>query len=224
MDAGLCQTMRSWDRIVPEVSKFTGVVTYNRAGLEGSDVGPRPRTSQQNVDELQRLLKRIGAPGPYVLVGHSFGGLNIRLFASEHPEQVAGMVFIDASYEEEYLRFAALKSPEERNSYLRHEGGDNCEGVNLFDSGRLVHGASLMPGVPVVVLAADPYGRKDSTVDSKWAEVQMDMQSRLATLVGGKPIIVQKSGHFIQLDQPRVVIKSILTVVESAKKQLANRE
>jgi hypothetical protein len=50
------------------------------------------------------------------------------------------------------------------------------------------------------------------------------MQSRLATLVGGKPIIVQKSGHFIQLDQPRVVIKSILTVVESAKKQLANRE
>ena len=220
MDAGLCQIMRSWDRVAPEVAKFTGVVTYNRASLGGSDAGPVPRTSQQNVDELQKLLKNARVPGPYVLVGHSFGGLNIRLYASQHPDQVVGMVLIDASYEEEYLRFAALKSPEEREGYLRHESGDNCERANLLDSGRLVHKASLIPAVPVVVLTADPYHRRDSTVDAKWAEVQTEMQSRLARLLrNSKHVVVEESGHFIQLDQPEVVIDTIRTVVESARRQ-----
>jgi len=220
MDAGLCQTLRSWDRIAPEVAKFTGVVTYNRAGLEGSDAGPRPRTSQQNVDELQKLLKTAGVPGPYVLVGHSFGGLNVRLYASEHAEQVVGMVLIDASYEEEYLRFAALKSGEERNSYIRHESGDNCEEVNLLESGQLVHKASLIPGIPVIVLSADPYHSKDKAVDAEWAQLQMEMQSWLARRVSkGKQTIVAGSGHFIQLDQPEVVIDSILTIVNAARNE-----
>jgi pimeloyl-ACP methyl ester carboxylesterase len=224
MDAGLCQIMRSWDRVAPEVAKFTGVVTYNRASLGGSDAGPIPRTSQQNVDELQKLLKKAGVPGPYVLVGHSFGGLNIRLYASQHPDQVVGLVFIDASHEEQYAHFAALKSSEERERYLRHESGDNCENVNLLESGRLVHKASAILAVPVVVLTADPYHRRDSTVDAKWAEVQTEMQSRLAGLIpNSKHIIVEKSGHFIQLDQPDLVIDVIRTVVESVRRQLAGQ-
>ena len=220
MDAGLCQIMRSWDRVAPEVAKFTRVVTYNRAGLGGSDVGPVPRTSQHNVDELEKLLNKARIPGPYVLVGHSFGGLNVRLYASQHHDQVVGIVLVDASYEEQYGRFAALKSPEEREHYLRHESGDNCERVNLLDSARLVHQASTIPVVPIVVLTADPYHRRDSTVDAKWAEVQTEMQSRLAGLIpNSKHIIVEESGHFIQLDQPGMVIDVIRTVVESARRQ-----
>jgi len=219
LDAGLCQTMRSWDRVAPEIAKFTGVVTYNRAGLEGSDIGPRPRTSQQNVDELQKLLKNADVPGPYILVGHSFGGLNIRLFANEHPDEVAGMVLIDASYEEEYLRFAALKSGEERNSYIRHESGDNCEKVNLLESGRIVHNASSIPAIPVVVLTADPYHTNNLAVDVKLAEVKTEMQARLTRQFrSSKHILVEEAGHFIQLDQPKVIIEAIWELVESARK------
>jgi pimeloyl-ACP methyl ester carboxylesterase len=68
-----------------ELAKFTHVVTYERAGLGFSDIGPRPRTIQHNVNELEKLLNKTRVPGPYVLVGHSFGGLNIRLYASQHP-------------------------------------------------------------------------------------------------------------------------------------------
>jgi pimeloyl-ACP methyl ester carboxylesterase len=167
MDAGLCQVMKTWDRVVPEIAKFAQVVVYDRAGLGGSDLGPRPRTSQQNVNELHALLSNAGIPGPYVLVGHSVGGLNVRLFASQYPAEVAGVVLIDASYEEQYLHFADIKSPEERKIYLRHESGENCEKVNLIASGELVQRARSLPVVPVVVLTADPHHSKDKTVDAE---------------------------------------------------------
>ena len=218
MDAGLCQVMKTWDRVVSEVAKFAQVVVYDRAGLGGSDLGPRPRTSQQNVNELHALLSNAGIAGPYVLVGHSFGGLNVRLYASQYPAEVAGVVLIDASYEEQYLRFAAIKSAGERTIYLRHESGENCEKVNLIASAELIHAAPSFPLVPVAVLTADPYHGKDSTVDGKWAQLQMEMQSRLARLVSeGKQTIGAGSGHFIQLDQPRVVIDAILTIVTAAR-------
>jgi pimeloyl-ACP methyl ester carboxylesterase len=218
MDAGLCQVMKTWDRVVPEIAKFVQVVVYDRAGLGGSDPGPRPRTSQQNVNELHALLNNAGVAGPYVLVGHSFGGLNVRLFASQYPAEVAGVVLIDASYEEQYLRFADIKSAEERKRYLRHESGDNCEKVNLIASGDLVHTARSLPLVPVVVLTADPYHSKGKTIDAMLGQLQMEMQSRLAAVVSkGKQTIVTGSGHFIQLDQPEVVIDSILTIVKAAR-------
>jgi len=218
MDAGLCQVMKTWDRVVAEVAKFAQVVVYDRAGLGGSDLGPRPRTSQQNVNELRALLVNAGIPGPYVMVGHSFGGFNVRLFASQYPAEVAGMVLIDASYEEQYLRFAAIKSAGERTTYLRHESGENCEKVNLIASAELVHAAPSLPLVPVVVLTADPYQGKDSPADAKWAQLQLEMQSRLARLVSeGKQTMVAGSGHFIQQDQPKVVIDTILAIVNAAR-------
>jgi pimeloyl-ACP methyl ester carboxylesterase len=219
MDAGLCQTIRSWDRVAPEVAKFTEVVTYNRAGLGGSDVGPVPRTSQQNVDELQKLLKNAGVHGPYVLVGHSFGGFNIRLYASQHPDDVVGIVLVDSAHEEQFRRFMALKPPEKREPYLRHESGANCERVDLLASGKQVHTASLPP-IPLVVLTADQNVQAGSALDPELLQAVNETQSDLSRLVpNGKHIIVHNSGHFIQLDQPNVVIETILNVVEMARKQ-----
>jgi len=72
--------------VQPEVAKFTRVCSYDRAGLGWSDTGPSPRTARQIVGELPTLLKNAGIPGPYVLVSHSAGGHNVRLFAHEYPQ------------------------------------------------------------------------------------------------------------------------------------------
>lgn len=102
MDSGLPGSSLSWRFVQPEVAKFTGTVSYDRAGLGWSDGGPEPRTSRQIVEELRTLLKRVGANAPYVLVGHSFGGFTARLYAATYPAEVAGVVLVDSIHPAEF--------------------------------------------------------------------------------------------------------------------------
>ncbi len=99
LDAGLGGSSLDWSLVQPEVATFTRVCSYDRAGYGWSDYGPKPRTSGRIVAELHTLLIGAGIPGPYILVGQSFGGLNVRLYAYTYPQEVAGMVLVDASHE-----------------------------------------------------------------------------------------------------------------------------
>jgi pimeloyl-ACP methyl ester carboxylesterase len=102
MDSGLGGTVLDWQLVQPEVAKFARVCTYDRAGMGWSDPGDQPRTSQQIVKELHALLGNAGVvEGPYVLVGHSFGGTNMQVYASHYPDEVAGMVLVDSALEDE---------------------------------------------------------------------------------------------------------------------------
>jgi pimeloyl-ACP methyl ester carboxylesterase len=102
MDSGLGGTVLDWQLVQPEVAKFARVCTYDRAGMGWSDPGDQPRTSQQIVKELHTLLGNAGVvEGPYVLVGHSFGGTNMQVYASHYPDEVAGMVLVDSALEDE---------------------------------------------------------------------------------------------------------------------------
>jgi pimeloyl-ACP methyl ester carboxylesterase len=95
LEAGLMSTVLSWSELQWELSESFRVVSYDRAGLGWSDSGPTPRNADRIVKELHLLLERAGIPGPYILVGHSFGGLTMPLFAARFPEEVAGMILID---------------------------------------------------------------------------------------------------------------------------------
>ena len=100
MDAGGAAPSIAWSLISPEIAKFTRVCTYDRAGFGWSDLNLRtPRSSQQSVDELHLLLTKAGINPPYILVGHSLGGVNMRLYASQCPEDVVGLVLVDSSHE-----------------------------------------------------------------------------------------------------------------------------
>lgn len=101
MDSGLGGTVLDWQLVQPEVAKFARVCTYDRGGMGWSEPGAQPRTSQQIVEELHALLGNAGVQGPYVLVGHSFGGTNMQVYASEYPDEVAGMVLVDSALEDE---------------------------------------------------------------------------------------------------------------------------
>jgi pimeloyl-ACP methyl ester carboxylesterase len=105
LDAGLGGTSLDWSKVQPGVARFTRVCSYDRAGYGWSESGPGPRTSQQIVKELHLLLAHAQINGPYVLVGHSAGGLNMRLYAYRYPQEVVGMVLLDATSEHQFSQF-----------------------------------------------------------------------------------------------------------------------
>ncbi|MGM0885179.1 MAG: alpha/beta hydrolase [Bacillota bacterium] len=91
-----------WGLVYPEISKMTRTIIYDRAGYGWSDPGPTPRTSQKCAEELYRLLQALKIQEPVILVGHSFGSINIRLFAHLYPTHIVGLVLVDPVHEAEF--------------------------------------------------------------------------------------------------------------------------
>jgi len=102
-DAALGGSSLSWSLVQPAVARFTRACSYDRAGFGWSDAGPLPRTAGRIADELHELLRAAAVLPPYVLVGHSYGGLVTELYASRHPHDVAGLVLIEPAIPEEWI-------------------------------------------------------------------------------------------------------------------------
>lgn len=102
LEAGLADSLESWSRVQPEIAGFARVCSYDRAGYGYSDPGPMPRTSDRIAAELHAALRAAGEKPPYLLVGHSFGGFNVRVFNGKYPDEVAGLVLVDATQEDQY--------------------------------------------------------------------------------------------------------------------------
>ena len=102
LESGLGDVSVEWQPVQSEVAKFSRVCSYDRAGYGGSDSGPKPRTSVQIAGELHALLKNAGEKPPFILVGHSFGGYNVRAFNGRFPEEVAGLILVDSVQEDQY--------------------------------------------------------------------------------------------------------------------------
>jgi len=105
LDSGLGDSYVSWSKVQPQIAKFSRVCSYDRAGLGYSASSPHPRTSKVMAEELHILLHNAGISPPYLLVGHSLGGFNVRLFTSLYRGEVAGMVLVDSSHPEQDKRF-----------------------------------------------------------------------------------------------------------------------
>ncbi len=98
LDSGLGVPAIGWNPVQTEVAKFTRVCSYDRAGYGWSGATSAPRTTSEIVKELHALVEASGEKGPFILVGHSFGGYNVRVYNGQYPNDVAGMVLVEASH------------------------------------------------------------------------------------------------------------------------------
>jgi pimeloyl-ACP methyl ester carboxylesterase len=219
------------------VGEYTRVCAYDRPGTTlGVGVFSRstpvrqPRSTTDAANDLQALLRAAHLPGPYVLVGHSTGGLIVRRFASAHPRAVAGMVLVDAIAEgiqpllepdwwPLYNQKALIEAPPEIASYPDLE---TIDFTASFAQMRRAEAVSPLRNVPLVVLShGEPFTLPDgfppefpAILEDAWST----MQAQLAALVPGAPhIVATRSGHYIQLDQPGLVRGAIRRVVERVR-------
>ncbi|GAA1422749.1 alpha/beta hydrolase [Streptomyces thermospinosisporus] len=215
---------RSSDSVFDQVSRSTRVCTYDRPDVrvKGPDVStprPQPHSIDADVNDLGAMLTALGEPGPYVLVAHSYGGLIATLYARTHPQNIAGLVMVDAVTERmaEVAGAEAVKTWDASNAQTSPE---SREGVHILDAFRKINAAPPPPAVPAVVLSADKPWRTDLLPPEakKGEQVTFEdwlvSQQRLAESLDAREHITNTdSGHDIYLYQPRLVIDAICDVV-----------
>lgn len=207
----------SWSTVQKEVSAFARTVSYDRAGIGQSQLGPKPRSAKQIATELHVALEKAGVKPPYVLVGHSFGGIYVRVFADMYPKEVVGLVLIDPSQESfnDWLKknqSARLKDNEAQ--IAKAPEGVRAEAAMTESSYAEARGTKVPPGIPVTVLTATEDETMPADGRALWIEKHKEW---IATVQGGRHVVVEKTGHFIQLQQPKLVIDTIRETVNQKR-------
>ncbi|MGM0837911.1 MAG: alpha/beta fold hydrolase [Bacillota bacterium] len=210
MDAGYGDYSKAWDPIIPDISKVAQVLVYDKAGLGKSAKSPNPRTSMHMVAELKELLTKLDIKPPFILVGHSFGGVNVRLFAEQYPQDVAGIILVDSTPEDYKERFLPTMSEEFQAAYNQqfiHEGNYD----EFMESLNQLKECKRKFEVPVVVLAAGKKAHYSKESQELWNVMQREL---VDISTKGELVMAEKSAHYIQNDEPDVVIRAIKRLLE----------
>jgi hypothetical protein len=212
LDAGLYRESSDWIKVQPEVAQFTQVCGYDREGLGKSivDKGASPETEciDEQVEDLRNLLKTVHVAPPYILVGHSGGGIRVRRFTLDHPTEVVGLVLLDSAHEEQIWRFQAI-DPSSVQGPPADPLKAHCGGMLHVPGERLVWHYDI----PLIVLEhgipLSFEGSMAAHTDEFNAAVDAMAKDLASRSSKGQLRIAKKSGHEIMLDEPALVIKAI---------------
>lgn len=237
IDTGMGETYASWEAMITLLSSDARVCAYDRAGYGQSEPGPTPRDSQRAADELHQLLANSGEAGPYLLVGHSLGALNMQLYAHTYPGEVSGLVLIDPSplawmqgerfpelrelfnqntiaLQQEAQAASASPDPEinSKAAFLTALASENEE---FF--GRTAEELTAIfsfGNLPLTVLGAtEPnpgFGESAQAFRQFWNEENQRLAGKSET---GKFFLATGSSHHIHLDAPNLVRDAILELL-----------
>jgi pimeloyl-ACP methyl ester carboxylesterase len=213
---GLDGKMNWWRKVIPEISKDATTFAYNRPGYGRSDLVSTPRDGLHTVEELRTILKSKGLEPPYVLVGHSYGGLLIQLFARKYPDEVSALILVDSTHP---AQFKGKSSFENWPAWFRllfrlYLSSAAKEEMDLINStGEQVLALPSFSGKPVIVLSAmKPMDKKGELADDA-----NEKRKDIARLYPGSQQIWVDSGHGIPLEKPEIVIAAIRQVLPIKK-------
>ena len=216
-EAGMGDTKEIWAAVAPQVAKSTAVLTYDRAGYGASRVAFDRRSAIEVVADLRGLLEAAGLKPPYVLVGHSLGGLYMQYFARQYPGEVVGLVLVESTHWDQQARMekespatAAMTTVLVRSmpSHVRSE----YEGSEL--TGQQVRNSPLPTGIPIVVLTGT---HRNLLERGKFADVDYALQREIVNTYHAQQIIANRSGHYVQKDQPDLVVGAVADVLAQVR-------
>ena len=230
IEAGLGVGLMYYDTLQTLVSEFTRVISYDHAGIGKSTQSPNPRTLPNYIEELTQLLAHERIKPPYILVGHSMGGLIIRYYTHLYPDNVAGLVFIDHPHEDwfEYIRTTHSDEDIEKfNNFFdpnlnQSKGVVKEEGEMYEQNCEIIKGIEIPQYIPVRMITTIQYGKDQQMVGYQpedmivWADMQASIIKNVKDV---EQIITDKSGHYIHFTEPELVINSIKELVEITRKK-----
>ena len=226
LEAGFGGSSGLWADVLPELGRKTRTCAYDRAGIGASDAIPGVHDAGEEIRDLERLLDRGRIEPPYVLVGHSYGGLLARLFARAHPDQTGGVVLIDANGRDAWRRGFAVwpktLAPKRRRAWAQ----PIADGVDSRASAALASDIRSLGDTPLVVLTAahdrelGPLQDLPPQIDRRWRRLGRVMQTELAGLsTDHAHALALRSDHFIYRDQPLVVLRAVRAVVRAVREE-----
>lgn len=221
--SGFGDRVSSWMSVQEHVAETTRTLSYDRAGLGESEMIGKNRCLDSMIHELVELLRVEKIKPPYILVGHSYGGHIARYFAHKHPDKVVGLVLVDATVE--YMRdeFKRLKTAVEMRKYdslVEHGRDPNWkEGVrNESDyfhvNNETIKGVRFNPSIPTTVITAMKTPEPSFDFLKGANEIKVALHKRWASEYPHiRLVYANKSGHYVQFDEPELVIREVLNLV-----------
>lgn len=241
MDAAIGCGLLDWQKVQPRLAEFAQAVSYDRAGYGWSDKGQDPRSPERIVEELHTLLHNAEIEQPYLLVGHSFGGIHVRLFADNYPEETAGLILIDSSHPDllaardsepelrrlkivqQFQRLGLVRLMLKRSlgqaSHLSGEAMQQYFAFNLMNSKNTLReaeplfrdGVDLSDTVNIPLTVISRAKDDELSGERRWSEYQ----DKLADLSPeAKHIHAETSNHWIALAEPDTVVQAIREMYE----------
>lgn len=238
IDTGVGETYESWESVTEPISRQTRVCVYDRAGYGRSEPGPMPRNSRRAADELHLLLEKSGEDGPFLLIGHSLGGLNMQVYAYSHPEKVVGLVLLDPSplswmtgegFPElrELFNQASLAQREAAEA-MKASSDPEAIAVAAFmdataseleeffkrtaDEVAAIESFGKLPLIVIGATEPDPgFGEDGPAFRQFWNDESQALARKSAS---GQFILAEGSSHHIHLDAPQLVIDAVLELLQ----------
>jgi pimeloyl-ACP methyl ester carboxylesterase/membrane protease YdiL (CAAX protease family) len=244
LEAGSGDNSSTWMKVQSGADTSARVCSYDRANLGNSDAAQKPRTFLDMAHDLHTLLVNAHIDGPYILVGHSMGGMLVRVFTDQYPKDVVGMVLVDSAHPDMGIRLMAGLPPGSASeaqdiqvtrryfasmSNSNGRSANEPEGVDMQTSNAQVRAAQPLGNLPIVVISRSPDNPQfdyipaslPAEINPKLRKIWQDLQGELARLSSNSTrVIAAHAGHYIQREEPELVINAITKMVSEVQDKM----